>query len=183
MPTTPPVLAIAGAAGSGKSTLADAVAAALGAPVVRLDDCYHTDPGLAPSVARYDGPGRVVNFSDPASIDLAKVRHHLEAQPGPALVIVEGIFALTLDAVRSAARWTVFVDTPPDVSIARKTLRKIGEGRDPCLVLRGYLEHGHAAYARHIAPARAHAGLVVDGLRPPAELSAEVCRYVAEGAP
>jgi uridine kinase len=181
VPTTPPVLAIAGAAGSGKSTLADAVAAALGAPVVRLDDCYHTDPGRAPSVARYDGPGRVVNFSDPASIDLAEVDRRLGVRRG--LTIVEGIFALTLDTVRSAARWTVFVDTPPDVSIARKTLRKIGEGRDPRLVLRGHLEHGHAAHARHIAPARAHAGLVVDGMRPTAELSAEVCRYVAGRTP
>jgi uridine kinase len=179
--TAPLILAIAGAAGSRKSTLADAVGAALPAPVVRLDDCYHTDPGPAPSLARYDGPGRVVDFSDPRSIDLAKVRQHLEDRRGPAVVIVEGIFALTLDAVRSAARWTVFVDTPPDVSIARKTLRRIDEGRDPRLVLRGYLEHGRAAFAQHIAPARQHAGLVLDGLRPAAELSAEVCRHIAKG--
>jgi uridine kinase len=173
----PSILAIAGAAGSGKSSLADAVAVALRAPVVRLDDCYHTDPARAPSVARYGGPGRVVDFSDPASIDLAKVRHHLEGRRG--LTVVEGIFALTLEAVRAAARWCVFVDTPPDVSIARKTLRRIGEGGDAGLVLRGYLEHGRGAYARHIAPSREHAGLVLDGMRPTAELSAEVCRHVA----
>jgi uridine kinase len=170
----PPVLAIAGAAGSGKSTLA----AALDAPIVSLDDCYHTDPGHAPSLPRYDGPGRVVNLSDPASIDVALVRHRLDACRDADLVIVEGIFALTLDAVRAAARWTVFVDTPADISIARKTLRKIGEGRDAGLVLRGYLEHGHAAYVRHIAPARHHADLVLDGTRPTTELRAAVRQYL-----
>lgn len=171
---SPPVLAIAGAAGSGKSTLADA----LGAPVVRLDDCYHTDPSLAPSVARYDGPGRVVDFSDPAAIDLARVRHRIDACRGADLVVVEGTFALTIDAVRAAARWTVFLDTPPDVSIARKTLRRIGEGRDPGLVLRGYLERGRAAYVRHIAPARDQAGLILDGTRPTAALCDAVCRHI-----
>ncbi len=145
-----PVLAIAGAAGSGKSTLADALDAALGVPVVRLDDCYHTDPAVAPSVARYDGDGRVVYFSDPDAIDLGRVHAAVAAHGGAGLVVVEGIFALTVDAVRAAARWTVYLDTPPDVSIARKTLRKIGEGRDAGLVLRGFLEHGRAAGRRAV---------------------------------
>ncbi|MEV4510266.1 hypothetical protein AB0K00_15030 [Dactylosporangium sp. NPDC049525] len=183
MPPSPPILAVGGAAGSGKSTLADAVAVALRVPVVRLDDCYHTDPGVAPSLPRYDGPGRVVDFSDPDAIDLGRVRAAVAAVAGADLIIVEGIFALTLDAVRAAARWTIFVDTPPDVSIARKTLRKIGEGRDAGLVLRGYLEHGRAAYVRHIAPAGRRAGLILDGTRSTTALCAEVCQHLQTRLP
>ncbi|MFF5229887.1 uridine kinase [Dactylosporangium sp. NPDC000521] len=153
-------------------------------PVIRLDDCYHTDPALAPSLPRYEGPGRVVNFSDPAAIDLARLRHHLagHTDAGAATVIVEGIFALTLPPLRAAARWKVYVDTPPDISIARKTLRKLAEGRDPALVLRGYLEHGRAAYITHIAPGTHIADLVVDGTAAVAEAASVVVRHVRAAA-
>ncbi|MEW9533443.1 hypothetical protein [Microbispora sp. NPDC049125] len=44
------VLAVEGRSGAGKSTLAAAVAAALGAPVVRMDDLYDGWDGLLPGV-------------------------------------------------------------------------------------------------------------------------------------
>ncbi|MET7426740.1 hypothetical protein [Dactylosporangium sp. NPDC005555] len=155
------VLALGGPAGSGKTS----IAALLGAPVVHLDDCYHDDPALAPSLPRYDAPGRVVNFSDPAAIDPDRLRRRLAPHRDAPLVVVEGIFALALPSL-ATARWKVYVDTPPDVAIARKTLRKISEGRDPALVLRGYLEHGRGAYITHIAPTRHLADLIIDGTAP-----------------
>lgn len=41
------------------------------------------------------------------------------------LVIVEGTFALALAELTSVATWTAYVDTPADIRIVRKTLRKI----------------------------------------------------------
>ncbi|MGI5175475.1 uridine kinase family protein [Dactylosporangium sp. CA-152071] len=151
-------------------------------PVIRLDDCYHTDPALAPALPRYDGPGRVVNFSDPAAIDPGRLRRYPAEHSDGALVIVEGIFALTLPQLRAAARWKVYIDTPPDISIARKTLRRIAEGRDPALTLRGYLEHGRAAYLTHIAPGRHVADLVVDGTAAVAEAASVIVRHVRPAA-
>ena len=38
-------------------------------PQVHFDDRYHHDPDLTPSKPAFDGIGRIVNFSDSASID------------------------------------------------------------------------------------------------------------------
>src|ERR1700758_3160466 len=97
----PPMLALGGGAGSGKSSIARALAATLpGTGLVHLDDCYHTDPALAPSVPRVDGAGFVVDFSNPDSIDPERVDATLRRQARSRLVVVEGIFALTLPALR-----------------------------------------------------------------------------------
>lgn len=73
--TTGVGLLIGGGAGSGKTALARALADAVPGPaLVHLDSCYHRDPDLAPSVPRFDGPGRVVDFSDPLALDSARIK-------------------------------------------------------------------------------------------------------------
>jgi len=168
---TLPLLALAGGAGSGKSTIARELAAQVpGIGLIHLDDCYHHDPALAPSVPAFDGSGRIVNFSDPASIDPARVDAAIARHQAAAVIVVEGTFALALTDIRDRARWCTYVDTPADIRIARKTLRKIDEGRDPRHVLRGYLEQGRRAHERHIAPTRMRADLILDGTEPVADL-------------
>ncbi|MFE5535930.1 zeta toxin family protein [Streptomyces sp. NPDC056492] len=95
----PPVriLLIGGGAGSGKTALARALADSVpGAALVHLDACYHRDPDLAPSVPRFDGPGRVVDFSNPLALDSARIKAALAEHATAPLVIVEGTFALAL---------------------------------------------------------------------------------------
>jgi uridine kinase len=168
---TLPLLALAGGAGSGKSTIARELAAQVpGIGLVHLDDCYHHDPGLAPSVPAFDGSGRIVNFSDPASIDPARVEAAIARHAGAAVIVVEGTFALALTHVHARARWSAYVDAPADIRITRKTLRKLDEDRDPRHVLRGYLEQGRRAHERHVAPTRLRADLVLDGTEPVADL-------------
>jgi uridine kinase len=163
-----PLLALAGGAGSGKTTIARRLAAEIPrAALIHLDDCYHTDPDQAPTVHRYGTEnGRIIDLSNPAAIDPARVRDALAQHRDAPLLIVEGVFALTLPYLRDSARWRVYIDAPADIQIARKTLRKINEGRDPAPVLRGYLDRGRQAHQIHIEPARHTADLVIDGTQP-----------------
>ncbi|MFD5887157.1 hypothetical protein ACFWHQ_14405 [Streptomyces sp. NPDC060334] len=85
--------------------------------------CYHRDPDLAPSVPRVGGPGRVVDFSDPLALDSARIKTALAEHATAPLVIVEGTFALALPKLTAVATLTVYVDTPADIRVVRKTLR------------------------------------------------------------
>ena len=166
---TPPVLALAGGAGAGKTTLARALVAQVpGTRILHLDDCYHTDPRRGPTVPRFDGNGRVLDRSDPRSIDPDRATAALGeyATADPPLIIVEGMFALTLPYLRDHIRWRAYLDIPADVRLARKLLRKIDEGSNPGHFLRGYLERAREAHERHVAPARAEADLVLHVSQP-----------------
>lgn len=163
------MLALAGGAGSGKSTLAFALANARpGTHVVHLDDYFHHDPDRAPSLPVIDGPGRTVDYSDPRGIDLDRIYTAIsDASHNPSLVVVEGTFALTLPAVRDRARWTVFIDTPADIRIVRKALRKLDQSPTAARrSLNGYLLRGRDAHELHVAPFADSADLVLDGTTP-----------------
>ncbi|WP_187280104.1 hypothetical protein [Streptomyces sp. IB2014 016-6] len=178
--TSPPLLALAGGAGSGKSTLAAALAAARPATaVVHLDACFHHDTARAPCVPVIDGEGVSVDFSDPAAMDRARVEEAIGAALGMGrLVVVEGTFALTLPYVRDRARWTVYVDVPADIRLARKTLRKLHADEDPRAGLLGYLAHGRAAHERHVEPMARYARLLLDGTAPVHQLVRELGRFL-----
>ncbi|MFD9868127.1 uridine kinase [Streptomyces niveus] len=178
--TSPPLLALAGGAGSGKSTLAVALAAARPATaVVHLDACFHHDTSRAPCVPAIGGKGVRVDFSDPASIDRARVEETIGAALVTGrLVVVEGTFALTLPYVRDRARWTAYVDVPADIRLARKTLRKLRAGEDPGAGLLGYLAHGRAAHERHVEPMARCARLLLDGTAPVPRLVGELGRFL-----
>ncbi|MFG2039788.1 hypothetical protein [Dactylosporangium sp. NPDC048998] len=153
MRVLPPLLVIGGPAGAGKSSIADAVAQRLDAPVV----------GLA------DGAGE-----DQHGVDLNTLQDRLDAHEDAELVVVEGVFALALPPIRWAARWTVYVDTPLDISLARRAL-----GRDdPRAVLRAYLDGGRDAHARNVAPGRQLADLVVDGADPLPDTAERIYRFI-----
>ncbi|MFZ3551713.1 uridine kinase family protein [Streptomyces sp. 4.24] len=174
------LLLIGGGAGSGKTALARALADTMpGTALVHLDSCYHRDPDLAPSVPRFDGPGRVVDFSDPLALDSARIKTALGDHADAPLVIVEGTFALALPELTVIATLTVYVDTPADIRVVRKTLRKLQEGQDPAPGLLGY-DSSHRSYTRHVAPTRDHAGIVLDGTRSTCDLAAELRSHLTD---
>ncbi|MGW1767601.1 uridine kinase family protein [Streptomyces sp. NPDC002073] len=176
-PASPPLLLIGGGAGSGKTSLARALAENIpGAGLVHLDLCYHQDVDLAPSIPRLDGqPGHAIDFSDPQALDSARIKAALAAHAGAPLVIVEGIFALTLPDLKEQATWSVFVEAPADLRAVRKTIRKISEGKDPLPGLLGYANTVRA-YDTHVEPTRAQADIVLDGTQPVTELAAQVLK-------
>ncbi|MFE0654012.1 uridine kinase [Streptomyces sp. NPDC059534] len=176
---TPPVLLIGGGAGSGKTDLARALAAANpGTHVVHLDLCYHTDPTLAPTVPRFDREGCIVDFSNPDALDTARINAAMAAADNAPMIIVEGIFAFALPELEHHATWTVYVDTPADIRLTRKLLRKAEEGQDLLTSLRGY-DRTRQAHQTHVAPARTRAQLVVDGTLPPPAVLGEAQELLA----
>ncbi|MEU7333906.1 uridine kinase family protein [Streptomyces parvus] len=185
MPPDPPirnVLALAGGAGSGKTTLAESLAAAHPrTALLNLDRYVHTEPGRAPLAPSILGTGDVIDFSDPRSIDWGRVHQAVEEVPTVELLVVEGTFALE-DQIRRLARWTVYLHTPDDLRLARKTLRKIGEGADPRISLLGYLARGREGHYRHVAPMRQRAGLVLDGALPTQHLTDQLLTHLANDA-
>ncbi|GAA0725225.1 hypothetical protein Drose_22460 [Dactylosporangium roseum] len=153
-----PVLAIAGPAGAGKTSIATATAGLLAAAVVGLDD-----GGCA----------------DQHGVDLPALQDRLDDLDDAGFVIIEGVFALALPPIRWAARYTVYVDTPLDISLARRALHQ----PDPRPVLRGYLEHGRDGHARFVAPGRQLADLVVDGTRSPDAVADQIRDFVTGASP
>ncbi|RCV52958.1 uridine kinase family protein [Marinitenerispora sediminis] len=178
------LLALAGGAGSGTSTIGRALAERMpGTAVVHLDDCYHTDIRLAPTVPAFDGGGRIVDASDPRSLDPARITAAIGRHAAARLIVVEGVFALALEQVRLRAGWRAYVEAPADIRLARAALRKIEAGRNARHVLRGYLERGRTAHERHVAPSRAHADIVLDGTCPVPELVERLRRLTAGRRP
>jgi uridine kinase len=149
----PPMLAIGGPPGAGKSSIAAAAAKRLDAAVVGLGDSAGEDQH---------------------TVDLDAVQDALDDLEGVSLVIVEGLYALALPPIRWAARWTVYVDTPLDLALARRALTD----DDPGAVLRAYLDGGRDALARTIAPGRQLADLVVDGSGPLPDVAARIHEFV-----
>jgi uridine kinase len=181
MPSTPPpspppsstpppsgshrLLAISGMPGSGKSMLACALGHTLAAPVVAIDTHYR--PGAT-------------DFHDPASLDLHGVLSHIEGHwaGGAAVVIVESIFALTLDALRARACLTIWLDVPLDIALARKLLRKLDSGADIAPSIHGYLAQGRDGYLKNVLPGRDHADLCLDATQPVDDLTGHVMAHL-----
>ncbi|MFE5484077.1 uridine kinase [Streptomyces sp. NPDC056527] len=175
------VLAVAGGTASGKSTLAGALSLQCPESValVHLDDYYVPahDPLKGVWTVSADGHA-ALDWNHPGSINETSVTHAIDAallRPGVLLVVVEGLFALSLPSVVRRAAWRVYIDTPDDIRLARKILRKIEvQQQDPRRSLRNYLQTGRDRHAAHVAPSRAAADLVVDGTASEAEMLAAV---------
>ncbi|MFF7193654.1 uridine kinase [Streptomyces sp. NPDC088197] len=165
-----PLLAVAGGTASGKSTLAEALARHDPETVglIHLDDFYVPAHDPVRGVRTRSASGAdTLDWNHPGSIDEGAVTAAVDAATSGGryrLVVVEGLFALTLPAVVTRATWRVYVDTPDDIRLARKILRKIDVlGQDPRLSLLNYLQSGRERHAAYVAPSRARADLVLDG--------------------
>lgn len=181
-PPTRNLLALAGGAGSGKTTLAESLAAVHPrSALLHLDRYVHTQPERAPLVPSIIGTGEVIDFSDPRSIDWGRVQQAIGEAPAGKLLMVEGTFALEKQ-IRRLARWTVYLDTPDDLRLARKTLRKIDDGADPRIGLLGYIARGREGHHRHVAPMRQTAELVLDGTLPTKHLTDQLIAHVTNDA-
>lgn len=198
----PYLVGIAGGSGSGKSTLARALADALGPERVAslaLDAYYH-DRSELPPAARVE-----LNYDLPEAFDRELLIGHLRALRGgqpvcpPAysfdthcrvgttppveprdLVLVEGILLLHDPEVRSLLDFSIYLDAPSTVRLARRLARDTAErGRSAAAVFRQYATTVAPAHAAYVEPTKAVADLVLRNLGAPsaiAEIATTVIR-------
>ncbi len=83
-------------------------------------------------------------------------------KPAPVLII-EGLFVLSIDNIRSALDLKVFVDASNVVKVKRRILRDRVERNYPLEdVLYRYEKHVLPAYKQHIAPFKAEADVILN---------------------
>ena len=174
------LIGIGGGTGAGKTTIVRALVDRMGGTVIDLDAYYHDRSGLPPAERNR------INYDDPVAIDAVLLVAHLtqltHGEPvqkpvysfathtrigvevvAPArLVIVEGLFTLWWESLRSLLDVKIFVDAPSDLRLIRRIRRDISErGRSVDQVLQQYLGTVRPMHARYVEPTRAHADLVV----------------------
>ncbi|MGW2445799.1 uridine kinase family protein [Streptomyces sp. NPDC001675] len=180
-----PVLAIAGGTASGKSTLAKALALhrPTAVALIHLDDFYLPAHEAHRGVRTLSATGaETLDWNHPGSIDEDAAAAALETAATSGqhrIVVVEGLFALTLPKIAVQATWRIYVHAPDDVRLARKLMRKIEiQRQDPLLSLRNYLLSGRDRHAEYVAPSRHRADLVLDGTMPTTDLLTAVDHLV-----
>ena len=180
------VVAILGASGSGKTHLVASLAPEiLGATVavLRVDDYYRDLTHL--SFEDRDA----INFDHPDAIeferlvdDLAMLKSGEEIQtpvydftqhtrsglsqpvPPADIILLEGVLAMSDPATRELVDYTIFVDTPLELCLARRIERDaVQRGRSEASVRDFWDTRAEPMFAQFVAPWRSEADLVIDG--------------------
>jgi len=175
------IIVIAGGSGSGKSTLANLLRARLKCPLLSEDDYYHNnaqEPGFHPST---------FDFDDISARDHQLLFEHLKklkqghgvmkptycfktharlvgtAHIKPsAFLLLEGLHLLCNAQLRMLFDYTIFIDVPDDVRLARRLLRDTQERqRTPQSVIDQYLSFVRPAHLRLTEPSKRFANFLL----------------------
>jgi uridine kinase len=190
-PDRPLFIGIAGGSGSGKTTVTQAVVERLDGKVamVQHDAYYRHQPHLSFEERTQ------VNYDHPASLETELLVTHLETlrsgvgvdrpvydfaqhlrsedtvrvEPGR-VVIVEGILVLAEHALRSELDLKIFVDTDPDLRLARRLERDIEErGRSVESVIHQYFATVRPMHLEFVQPSMRYADIIIpEGYNPAA---------------
>lgn len=179
------LILIAGQSASGKTTVTRKLLQRLNCTALSLDDYYKDYPTLT-LIER----GKL-NYDQPDAIDFALLEQHIEAlitgltiqKPSynfaehrrmtvstsltidSKYLILEGLFSLCNSFLREQALLKIYVDTPPEICLERRTMRDIAErGRSAESVLERWNRYVLPGYRNHILPTLGFADLVVNGL-------------------
>lgn len=190
-PDRPLFIGLAGGSGSGKTTIAEALVDRLEGRVSLLshDAYYRHMPELS-----FEERTRV-NYDHPASLETELLVKHLESlrsgiaidhpvydfskhlrsdetvrvEPGN-VIVVEGILVLAEPELRSELDLKIFVDTDPDLRLARRIERDISErGRTVDSVLEQYFATVRPMHIEFVQPSLRYADLIIpEGYNPAA---------------
>lgn len=190
-PDRPLFIGLAGGSGSGKTTIAEEVVDRLEGKVALL----HHDAYYRNMVDLSFEERTRVNYDHPDSLETELVVEHLERlrsglaidhpvydfathlrsdetrRIGPArVVIVEGILVLSDARLRSELDLKIFVDTDPDLRLARRIQRDITErGRSVDSVITQYFATVRPMHLEFVEPSRRYADLIIpEGFNPAA---------------
>lgn len=181
---SPLIIGVAGGSGSGKTTIADALIEAIdGVASIKHDAYYRHQPHLS-----FEERSRV-NYDHPDSLETDLLVGHLESlrsgqpvhqpvydfaqhlrspesvvvAPAP-VVVVEGILVFAEAPLRSLMDLKVYVDTDPDLRLARRLERDIHErGRTTESVLAQYLATVRPMHEEFVEPSKRHADIIIPG--------------------
>jgi uridine kinase len=190
-PDRPLFIGLAGGSGSGKTTIAEEVVDRLEGRVALLHhDAYYRNM----VELTFDERTRV-NYDHPSSLETELLVKHLESlRSGVAIehpvydfashlrssetvrmeparvVIVEGILVLSDSQLRSELDLKIFVDTDPDLRLARRLERDISErGRSVESVIAQYFATVRPMHLEFVEPSRRYADLIIpEGYNPAA---------------
>ncbi len=183
-PQRPLILGIAGCSGSGKTTLARELAGQFSATLLPLD-LYYYDLSELPVEERAKQ-----NFDHPRALESSLLVEHVEelaagrsiehpvydftthtrvpgvtehVDPVPVL-IVEGILALHFAELRRLFDFSIYVNAPPEVCLARRIARDIRErGRTESSVREQFEATTRPMAERYVLPSAAYASIIVEG--------------------
>ena len=188
-PPRPLFIGVAGGSGSGKTTIAEAVVEALGGRVslVQHDAYYRHRPDLS-----FEERTRV-NYDHPDSLETELLVEHLAllrsgqavrcpvydfaqhlrsdattlVEPAP-VIVVEGILVLADAALRDQLDLKIYVDTDPDIRLARRIRRDVEErGRSVESVLAQYFATVRPMHLEFVEPSKRYADLIIpEGYNP-----------------
>lgn len=190
-PDRPLFIGLAGGSGSGKTTIAEEVVDRLDGRVALLHhDAYYRNM----TDLTFEERTRV-NYDHPQSLETELLIDHLVSlRSGLAIehpvydfsqhlrspdtmrveparvVVVEGILVLSEPALRSELDLKIFVDTDPDVRLARRLERDISErGRSVDSVINQYFSTVRPMHLEFVEPSRRYADLIIpEGYNPAA---------------
>ena len=178
----PLLVGIAGGSGSGKTTVADAVAEALPEVALLQHDAYYRDRGDLDFEERTR-----LNYDHPDSLETELLIEHLDlltqgipierpvydfsvhlrsdevVRIEPAsIIVVEGILVLADKDLRDRLNLKIYVDTDPDLRLARRLERDITErGRTVDSVLNQYFETVRPMHLEFVEPSKRYADLII----------------------
>lgn len=178
----PLLVGIAGGSGSGKTTVADAVAEALPEVALLQHDAYYRDRRDLDFEERTR-----LNYDQPDSLETELLIEHLDlltqgipierpvydfsvhlrsdevVRIEPAsIIVVEGILVLADKDLRDRLDLKIYVDTDPDLRLARRLERDITErGRTVDSVLNQYFETVRPMHLEFVEPSKRYADLII----------------------
>lgn len=190
-PDRPLFIGLAGGSGSGKTTIAEEVVDRLNGRVALL----HHDAYYRNMVDLTFEERTRVNYDHPKSLETELLIEHLKSlrsglaiehpvydfsqhlrapetvriEPAP-VVLVEGILVLSEPELRSELDLKIFVDTDPDLRLARRLERDITErGRSVDSVISQYFSTVRPMHLEFVEPSRRYADLIIpEGYNPAA---------------
>jgi len=170
------VIGIAGGTCSGKSTLTEALEKYYGerAVIMNMDKYFKglhcnnlkvTPTAQSTTIAPITGR-EYVEHNHPDTLKLDELYRDFEAETAGEheLVIIEGLFALYLEPIRSKCNFKIFVDLPSDERLVRRIRRfeKFGQSFDE--ITDRYIDTVRFRHNELIEPTRWYADMVVNGI-------------------
>jgi uridine kinase len=177
------LMGIAGGTGSGKTLVAKSIGEALGQRIAVIgQDSYYLDPADLPFEERakinYDHPDafdhnllitqlQQLRQGQPIDMPVYDYAQHVRSKntvriaPAP-IIVVEGILALAIPALRELFDVKIFVDTDADVRFIRRLSRDIRErGRTPDSVIEQYMGVVRLMHLEFVEPSKRYADIIV----------------------
>lgn len=159
------VIGIAGGTCSGKSTLTDALEAYYGdRAVVMHMDRYFKRPSPT-TIAPISGK-EYVEHNHPDTLNLEEMYRDFDAAVSGErpLVIIEGLFALYLEPIRTRCDLKIFVDLASDERLVRRIRRFEQKGQTFDEITDRYIDTVRFRHNELIEPTRWQADMVVNGI-------------------